>query len=89
MGAGSIANKMADTITKMNDVKAYAIAARDTERAAAFAKKYGFTKFYGSYEEKILKYSLFILQHHIHTIINAQKCVWKQANMYSAKRRLL
>ena len=24
MGAGSIANKMADTITKMNDVKAYA-----------------------------------------------------------------
>ncbi|MFR3881016.1 MAG: NAD(P)-binding domain-containing protein [Lachnospiraceae bacterium] len=46
MGAGSIANKMADTITKMNDVKAYAIAARDTERAAAFAKKYGFTKFY-------------------------------------------
>ena len=38
MGAGSIANKMADTITKMNDVKAYAIAARDTERAAAFAK---------------------------------------------------
>ena len=51
MGAGSIANKMADTITKMNDVKAYAIAARDTERAAAFAKKYGFTKFYGSYEE--------------------------------------
>ena len=23
MGAGSIANKMADTITKMNDVKAY------------------------------------------------------------------
>lgn len=31
MGAGSIANKMADTITKMNDVKAYAIAARDTK----------------------------------------------------------
>jgi len=53
MGAGSIANKMADTITKMNDVKAYAIAARDTERAAAFAKKYGFTKFYGSYEEML------------------------------------
>ena len=53
MGAGSIANKMADTITKMNDVKAYAIAARDTERAAAFAKKYGFTKFYRSYEEML------------------------------------
>ena len=25
----------------------------------------------------------------IHTIINAQTCVWKQANMYFAKRRLL
>ena len=35
MGAGSIANKMADTITKMNDVKAYAIAARNGYRTCS------------------------------------------------------
>lgn len=51
MGAGSIANKMAATITKMNDVEAYAIAARDAGRSAGFAEKYGFAKSYGSYEE--------------------------------------
>ncbi|MDO5799460.1 MAG: Gfo/Idh/MocA family oxidoreductase [Eubacteriales bacterium] len=53
MGAGAIANKMAATITKMNDVEAYAIAARDKDRAEKFAEEYGFTKFYGSYEEML------------------------------------
>lgn len=53
MGAGSIANKMAATITGMKDIEAYAIAARDADRAAAFAEKYGFTKSYGSYEEML------------------------------------
>lgn len=53
MGAGSIANKMAATITKMENVEAYAIAARDLDRAEDFAKKYGFTKAYGSYEEML------------------------------------
>lgn len=53
MGAGAIANKMAATITKMNDVEAYAIAARDEDRAEKFAEEYGFTKFYGSYEEML------------------------------------
>lgn len=42
MGAGAIANKMAATITKMEKVEAYAIAARDQERAEAFAGQYGF-----------------------------------------------
>ena len=53
MGAGAIANKMAATITKMNDVEAYDIAARDEDRAEKFAEEYGFTKFYGSYEEML------------------------------------
>ncbi len=42
MGAGAIANKMAATITKMEKVEAYAIAARDKERAEVFAGQYGF-----------------------------------------------
>ena len=53
LGAGAIANKMAATITKMDEVEAYAIAARDLDRAQAFAEAYGFTKAYGSYEEML------------------------------------
>ncbi len=53
LGAGAIANKMASTITKMEQVEAYAIAARELARAEAFAKQYGFTKAYGSYEEML------------------------------------
>lgn len=53
LGAGSIAVKMAATITKMDQVEVYAIAARDLDRAEAFAKENGFTKAYGSYEEML------------------------------------
>lgn len=53
MGAGAIANKMAATITKMEKVKAYAIAARDKDRAEAFAAEYDFVRAYGSYEEML------------------------------------
>lgn len=53
MGAGSIAIKMANTINGMNNVEAYAIGARDLERAQAFAAEYKFAKAYGSYEEML------------------------------------
>lgn len=53
MGAGSIAIKMANTINGMPDAEAYAIGARDLERAQAFAQQYNFTKAYGSYEEML------------------------------------
>ena len=53
MGAGAIANKMVATITKMEKVEAYAIAARDKERAEIFAGQYGFARAYGSYEEML------------------------------------
>ncbi|MCI8375467.1 MAG: Gfo/Idh/MocA family oxidoreductase [Lachnospiraceae bacterium] len=53
LGAGGIAHKMAATITNMDQVEAYAVAARDLERAQAFADQYGFTKAYGSYEEML------------------------------------
>ncbi len=49
--AGNIAGQMAATVAAMkNEVNAYAIAARDENRAAAMAEKYGFSKAYGSYE---------------------------------------
>ena len=50
LGAGGIAQKMAQTLNGMERACAYAIAARDEERARAFAEEWGFEKAYGSYE---------------------------------------
>ena len=48
IGAGHIAESMAKTISKIKEVESYAVSARDLKRSKAFAKKYGFKKFYGS-----------------------------------------
>lgn len=53
LGAGRIAATMAETLAKMKDVTCYAVAARDLNRAQAFASQYGFQKAYGSYEEML------------------------------------
>ena len=55
LGCGHISSKMARTLRMMKengeDVHLYAAAARDLKKAEAFAKKEGFEKAYGSYEE--------------------------------------
>lgn len=53
MGAGSIAHKMAVTVTGMNQEVAQvcAVGARDLERAREFAARYHIEKAYGSYED--------------------------------------
>lgn len=51
IGAGHIAEKMAATLHGMEGVRAYAVAARQLEKAQKFAAEHGFTKAYGSYEE--------------------------------------
>ena len=57
LGAGNIAGTMAKTLAAMPErgerFCSYAVAARDLERAKAFAGKYGFEKAYGSYEEML------------------------------------
>ena len=58
LGAGRIAGTMADTVRRMNaagrgDVRLFAVAARDGERARAFAEQYGVSRAYGSYEEMV------------------------------------
>ena len=53
IGAGRIANTLASTMARMEDVNLYAVAARDLSRAQAFAAQYGFDKAYGSYEEML------------------------------------
>ena len=51
IGAGNIAEKMAETLNQMTEASAYAVASRDLEKAKAFAKKFHMEKAYGSYEE--------------------------------------
>lgn len=53
LGAGGIAKEMAKTIAPLADVESYAVAARDYDRAEAFAKEWGFEKAYGSYEDML------------------------------------
>lgn len=53
LGAGGIAVEMAKTIAGLSDVEAYAVASRDGEKATDFAKKWGFEKAYGSYEDML------------------------------------
>ena len=51
LGAGGIANTLAAVIGRMDEAQVTAVAARDYDRAGAFAQKYGFDKAYGSYED--------------------------------------
>ena len=53
LGAGRIAHVLAKTMVQMPDVTLYAVAARDLDRAEAFASEYGFQKAYGSYTEML------------------------------------
>jgi len=53
LGAGNIAQTMANTISKMNGIESYAVASRDIGKATEFATKNGFEKAYGSYEELV------------------------------------
>lgn len=50
IGAGWIAEKMAQAIAPLKDVEIYAIASRSVEKAEAFAHKYKIHQAYGSYE---------------------------------------
>ncbi len=51
LGAGSIAEKMAETINKMKGAELYAVGSRTAEKAKAFAERFNIPKYYGSYEQ--------------------------------------
>ena len=51
IGAGTIAHKMAETVTKSGIANMYAIASRSIDKAREFAAIYNIPKAYGSYEE--------------------------------------
>ena len=53
LGCGKIANKFAEALQKTGDSRLLAVAARNGERAKAFAKEWNFEKSYGSYKELV------------------------------------
>lgn len=96
LGAGSIARQMAETICKMNNVEAYAVAARDFERAEKFAKEFEFNKAYGSYEEMLEDQNVDLVyiatphsHHHEHSIMclnHGKHVLCEKAFMANAKQ---
>ena len=88
LGAGRIAVHMAETLAGMDDVEAYAVGARELERAEAFAEKYGFTKAYGSYEEMLADKEIdlvYIATPHSHHYKHAKMCLEAGKNVLCEK----
>ena len=78
LGAGGIASTMAKTVAEMKGVEAYAVAARDLERARVFAQKYEVKKAYGSYEEMLADDEVelvYIATPHSHHYLHAKMCL--------------
>lgn len=53
IGAGWIAEKMAQALSPHKEIEVYAIASRSIEKAQAFAKEHNIPKAYGSYAEMV------------------------------------
>ena len=78
LGAGNIAQTMANTINKMTGIESYAVASRDIGKATDFATKNGFLKAYGSYEELVQDKDvelIYIATPHSHHYAHAKLCI--------------
>ena len=79
LGAGVIATSMATAINGLDDsVVAYAVAARDLDRAEVFAKEWGFKVAYGSYEELVSDPNVdlvYVATPHSHHYEHAKLCI--------------
>lgn len=88
IGAGRIANTLASTMARMEDVNLYAVAARDLDRAQAFAAQYGFDKAYGSYEEMLRDPNVelvYIATPHSHHAEHMKLCIEHGKNVLCEK----
>lgn len=88
LGAGGIASTMAKTVAGMKGVEAYAVAARDLERAREFAQKYEVKKAYGSYEEMLADDEVelvYIATPHSHHYLHAKMCLEAGKNVLCEK----
>lgn len=79
LGAGNIARSMAAAIRGLSEqVCAYAVAARESERAEAFAREWGFEKAYGSYEALVADPAVdlvYVATPHSHHFEHARLCI--------------
>ena len=88
IGAGRIANTLASTMARMEDVNLYAVAARDLDRAQAFAAQYGFDRAYGSYEEMLRDPNVelvYIATPHSHHAEHMKLCIAHGKNVLCEK----
>lgn len=78
LGPGGIANAMATAVSGLDKVEKYAIGSRSMERAEEFAKKWGFEKAYGSYEELVQDPEIdliYVASPHSHHYEHAKLCL--------------
>ena len=90
MGTGNIAKIMARTIKRMKNVKCYAVASRDMDRAQAFAKEFGVKRAYGSYEEMMTDNRIdlvYIATPHSEHYANMKLCI-ENGFRYCVRRHL-
>lgn len=78
LGAGNIAGTLAVTMQGLSEVECYAVASRNLEKAQDFAKRYGFQKAYGSYEEMLADEAVelvYIATPHSHHYQHMKLCI--------------
>lgn len=78
LGAGGIAHKMAQTVSRMEGTEVSAVASRSLERAEDFAKQYQIPKAYGSYQEMASDSSIdliYIATPHSHHYEHVKLCL--------------
>ena len=88
IGAGRIAGTLASTMARMEDVNLYAVAARDLDRAQAFAAQYGFDRAYGSYAEMLRDPNVelvYIATPHSHHFEHMKLCIAHGKNVLCEK----
>ena len=88
LGAGRIAHVLARTMVQMEDVTLFAVAARDLDRAQAFAAEYGFAKAYGSYEQMLRDPEVelvYIATPHSHHFEHMKLCIEHGKNVLCEK----
>lgn len=79
LGAGHIANAMAEAMNGLRDkLNVYAVASRDIKKAEEFAAKWNFKKAYGSYDELVNDPAvdlIYVATPHSHHFEHAKLCI--------------
>ena len=88
LGLGKIARCMAIAVSGLEQAEKYAVAARDLDRAQAFAKEWGYEKAYGSYEELVSDPEvelIYVATPHSHHYEHAKLCLEHGKNVLLEK----